>query len=149
MSKASAALAHIARETPEIASTYAYDADRAAGSHLPYVVLEIAQLFNGYRTVSQVADAARISESKCERVVRKLTTLGVLVAAPRERSCVIVRAKTDSPSHDGFTHLEHDFFNSEVSPIDECDEEVLSVGERFRATLSEFMVRFRSEKAIG
>ncbi|MCA9666244.1 MAG: hypothetical protein KC503_11675 [Myxococcales bacterium] len=64
----------------------------------------------------------------------------MLVAAPREMSKTLEKL-------DGFTRLEHDFFNSE--PVDELDEEVLSIRERFRANLAEFMTRFRSEKAIG
>ena len=93
-------------------------ASRLARRGLPPLVVEIAGLFDGRRTVGDVASRAQISEVKCAAVVRKLTALGVLEAS------------------EPFTAAERSFFATEPGPIDECDEPFITMGDRVRAALS-------------
>jgi hypothetical protein len=87
------------------------------------LAIEIAGLFDGRRTLAEVASVAQISEEKCAAVVRKLTTLGVLEAT------------------DPFTAAEQDFFATDPAPIDECDEPFVTLGDRLRSALSDAVHR--------
>lgn len=114
---------------------------------LPALVEQLLRGFDGRRSLEEVCQQAQISVAKGQAVVRKLTQLGIIETVTHP---VIHLAKTPKTrtSMSAFTPEEEAFFASEVEPIDECDEEFESMGEKVSLFVSDLILRLKGSPAF-
>lgn len=124
-------------ETLDLSQVYQPVRGHRGVAGLPAAVRKIVELFDGRRSMAEVAEAARISEARLDAVVRKLTSCGML--RPQGRPPRTLRAMPATRS--GFSELEEAFFASEVAPIDECDLPFETVGERLMRAVGALVTR--------
>ncbi|MCC6748976.1 MAG: hypothetical protein IT371_15055 [Deltaproteobacteria bacterium] len=120
-------------ESFDLSTVYVVSPERRDAAQLPGAVFEIVALFDGERTLLEVCARAQISEARGLAAVRKLTTLGVLLAPPGS-AADLAHAPALPPgtesSHgpeapsvqpEPFSPFEESFFATEPAPLDEAD----------------------------
>ncbi len=113
---------------------------------LPPIVSRIAELFDGSRSIEQVAVESRISVSKASAVVRKLTGLGILYTPTLRLETPTKLSEIAAPV---FSEEEEAFFSAELEPIDMCDEPFSPpLGERAGLFVSELILRLKGSPAF-
>lgn len=109
---------------------------------LPAPVAEIAAFLEAPRRLDEVIETSQISATRTRAVVRKLTALGVVARLSSAANDNGDAAPKPRPSH-GFSEVEIAFFESEVEPIDECDEPFESWSERVSRRLALMAMRLQ------
>lgn len=143
------ATAVVARTSPRFvdASTVYVARKHPDTRGLPGLVVKMIPLFDGSRTVAQVADAAQISVGKASAVVRKLADLDIL-RTPTLRLAALTSMSEIAPKSP-FSKEEEAFFAAELEPIDECDEPFAApLSERASLFVSELILRLKGSPAL-
>lgn len=113
---------------------------------LPPTVLRMVKLFDGSRSIEQVAVESRISVSKASAVVRKLTGLGILYTPTLRLATPTKLSEIAAPV---FSEEEEAFFSAELEPIDMCNEPFSPpLGERAGLFISELILRLKGSPAF-
>lgn len=123
---------------------------------LPKIIQRILKLFDGERTVSEVCQAAQISETKGCAVVKKLSAMGIIkpvITTPTSTNLELENSETlllvPHLETSVFSSDEEAFFASEIASIDECDEPVQTLSEKINLFFYQFVRRCqRGSKVI-
>ncbi|MCB9556576.1 MAG: hypothetical protein H6707_10765 [Deltaproteobacteria bacterium] len=112
----------------------------AQAAQIPKPIRKIARAVAAGKTLTEIAARSQISEESARAVVSKLTRQGVLV--PVAATANPQRSAREAAA---FSAAELAFFESEVAPIDACEQVHTSWGRRFHEALCEWVVRLRGE----
>ena len=113
---------------------------------MPPIVSKMIELFDGSRSIEQVAQESRISVSKASAAVRKLTGLGILYTPTLRLETPTNLSEIAAPV---FSEEEAAFFSAELEPIDLCDEPFSApLGERAGLFVSELILRLKGSPAF-
>lgn len=146
MQQATAAVARTSTRTIDTSTVYVARL-RPDTCGIPALVVKMIPLFDGTRSVQQVASEAQISMGKASVIVRKLADLGILRTPTLRLNALTIVSEIAATSP--FSQEEEAFFAAELEPIDECDEPFAPpLSERASLFISDLILRLKGSPAF-